>query len=161
MQKGAFYAPQNTPKCVSGRPGSYRELITPPNPLFGCEKGYSSPYPTTLGAPKFGRLAWRGSIAPKYLCLKPPLSRQQNRDVKIIITYNQCILNVPFDNAAFGARSSTIAFPKIWNSLPTALCACNCPHSYRRRPLQASLYDLIVTSPSASDSTLVDHCARL
>ena len=42
------------------------------------------------------------------------------------------LLTVPFARTTLGARSFSVASPKIWNSLPPALHSCNCPDTFRR-----------------------------
>ena len=42
------------------------------------------------------------------------------------------LLPVPFARTSFGARSFSVAAPKIWNSLPPAFRMCTSPDTFRR-----------------------------
>jgi len=45
---------------------------------------------------------------------------------------NTNLLSAPFVHTSFGARSFSVAAPKIWNSLPLSLCTCTSPDTFRR-----------------------------
>ena len=45
---------------------------------------------------------------------------------------NTNLLSAPSVRTSFGARSFSIAAPKIWNSLPLSLRTCTCPDTFRR-----------------------------
>jgi len=55
---------------------------------------------------------------------------------------NSNLLAVPFAHTALGAHSFSVASLKIWNSLPLALCSCNCP------PLSTDTSKLITSNSS-------------
>ena len=45
---------------------------------------------------------------------------------------NTRLLSAPFVRTSFGARSFSVAAPKIWNSLPPSLRTCTSPDTFRR-----------------------------
>ena len=45
---------------------------------------------------------------------------------------NTNLLCAPFVRTSFGARSFSVAAPKIWNSLPLSLRTCTSPDTFRR-----------------------------
>ena len=45
---------------------------------------------------------------------------------------NTNLLSAPFVRTSFGARSFSVAAPKIWNSLPPSLRSCTSPDTFRR-----------------------------
>jgi len=45
---------------------------------------------------------------------------------------NTNLLSAPFVGTSFGARSFSVADPKIWNSLPLSLRTCTSPDTFRR-----------------------------
>jgi len=47
---------------------------------------------------------------------------------------NANLLSAPFVRTSFGARSFSVAAPKIWNSLPPSLRTCTSPDTFRRHP---------------------------
>ena len=47
---------------------------------------------------------------------------------------NTNLLSAPFVRTSFGARSFSVAAPKIWNSLPPSLRTCTSPDTFRRHP---------------------------
>ena len=45
---------------------------------------------------------------------------------------NTNLLSAPSVRTSFGARSFSIAAPKIWNFIPQSLGTCTCPDTFRR-----------------------------
>ena len=75
------------------------------------------------------------------------------------------LLSAPFVRTSFGARSFSVAAPKIWNSLPPALRMCTSHDTFHRQLkthyFQQAFQPTSCLSSCASDSALADHCARL
>jgi len=57
------------------------------------------------------------------LCFHTPACSLRSSDANL--------LTILFIHPALGARSFSVASPKICNSLSSALCSCNCPNTFR------------------------------
>ena len=58
------------------------------------------------------------------------------------------LFTVPFARTALGARSFSVASPRIWNSLPPALHSCNCPDTFNfRHHLKTHYFQQAFLSP--------------
>ena len=52
---------------------------------------------------------------------------------RALTSSNTNMLIVPFTHTILDAHSFSVTSPKIWNSLPLALCSCNCPDTFHRQ----------------------------
>jgi len=88
-------------------------------PLFPPPKGVS-------------RIDTKNSAPILIKSAKSDIKTDKYVSVKLISFSVRMLLSAPFVRTSFGARSFSVAAPKIWNSLPPSLRTCTSPDTLRR-----------------------------